>query len=171
LLVRLDPVAAKRIAERDKPKIIRALEVRLTTGKPLSFHLEVEPRNPLEGFEVHTIGLDPPRAECYERIDKRVHEMFEAGLVEEVQELLRRGVPRDAKPFGAIGYRHILANSGTCNSWDDTIRIIQRDTRRYAKRQMTWFRRQPSVKWFGGSGDNEQTKREVHRYLQHLLPR
>ena len=81
VLQRLDPASAGRIAARDKPKIIRALEVRLETGKPLTEHLKVEPRRPLQGFSICTVGLDPPREECYRRIDARVERMFQAGLI------------------------------------------------------------------------------------------
>jgi tRNA dimethylallyltransferase len=169
LLQRLDPVAAGRIAARDKPKVIRALEVRLETGKSLSEHLQVEPRTPLEGFRIGTVGLDPPREECYRRIDLRVQRMFETGLVEEVQDLLRRGVPRDAKPLGAIGYRHVVANLDAGAPWEDTMSMIQRDTRRYAKRQLTWFRRSPNTQWFGGPGENKAIKEGVHRWIQTFL--
>src|SRR5690349_7293702 len=102
LLQRLDPEAAARIAARDKPKIIRALEVRLETGKSLSMHLKEEPRDPLKGFQIVTMGLDPPREDCYRRIDLRVQQMFDAGLIEEVQGLLDKGLSREAKPLGAI---------------------------------------------------------------------
>ena len=171
LLGRLDPAAALRIAARDKPKVIRALEVRLETGKPLTAHLKRQPRQPLTGFHTHMLGLDPPRSECYRRIDERVLKMFEAGLVDEVRQLLERGIPPEARPLGAIGYRHVLSNLGTCNSWADTIRSIQRDTRRYAKRQMTWFRKLHNVHWFDGLGTNEGIKEEVHRGVQLLLTR
>jgi len=169
LLQRLDPTAAARIAARDKPKIIRALEVRLETGKALSDHLKVAPRQPLAGFRIGTIGLDPPREECYRRINERVERMFKAGLVEEVRGLLDRGLPRDAKPLGAIGYRHVVANLDNSVAWDDTMRTIQMDTRRYAKRQLTWFRKQPDAKWFDGPGDNEKIKEDVHRWIQLFL--
>src|SRR6185503_14454846 len=96
LLRRLDPAAAARIAERDKPKVIRALEVRLETGKALSRHLDEGPRQPLLGFEVHFVGLNPDRRELYKRIDDRVHRMFEMGLVEEVRQLLAAGIPPSA---------------------------------------------------------------------------
>src|SRR5215467_4045704 len=88
VLKRLDRAAAVRIAENDKPKVIRALEVRLETGIPLSQHLDTTPRRPITGFEVHAVGLSPPRDELYERINERVNRMFQAGLVEEVRELL-----------------------------------------------------------------------------------
>jgi tRNA dimethylallyltransferase len=169
VLQRLDPDSAGRIAARDKPKIIRALEVRLETGKPLTEHLKVEPRRPLQGFSIYTVGLDPPREECYRRIDARVENMFHAGLIEEVRGLIARGIPTDAKPLGAIGYRHVLANLNKSCAWDDTIRMIQRDTRRYAKRQLTWFRRQEQTAWFGGPGDNKAIEEEVHRKVTLFL--
>jgi tRNA dimethylallyltransferase len=169
VLQRLDPDSAGRIAARDKPKIIRALEVRLETGKPLTEHLKVEPRRPLQGFSFCTVGLDPPREECYRRINARVEHMFQEGLIEEVRELLARGVPAYAKPLGAIGYRHVLANLNKNCAWDDTIRMIQQDTRRYAKRQLTWFRRQATTVWFGGPGDNKAIEEEVRRRVTLFL--
>jgi tRNA dimethylallyltransferase len=169
ILSRLDPAAASRIAVRDKPKVIRALEVRLETGKALSEHLQERPRQPLAGFKVVFVGLNPPREELYDRIDERVRRMFEAGLVEEVRELLRRGIPPSAKAFEAIGYRHVLADLDSPTTQEETIRIIQRDTRRYAKRQMTWFRNQPDVTWFDGPGDSDKINKKVHQYVQRFL--
>ena len=169
LLSRLDPAAAGRIGERDRPKVIRALEVRLETGKALTEHLMEEPRQPLTGFETILVGLNPPREELYRRIDERVRHMFAAGLVEEIRRLLAMGIPPSAKPFEAIGYRHVLADLDSSITREETIRIIQRDTRRYAKRQMTWFRNQPSVTWFDGPGDNEEIKKKVHSFVQPFL--
>lgn len=169
ILKRLDPAAATRIAERDKPKVIRALEVRLETGRPLSEHLAQSPRQPLEGFQVHFVGLDPPREELYRRINERVCRMFEAGLADEVRQLLGSGIPPSAKPFEAIGYRHVIEDLDSCIPTDDTIRIIQRDTRRYAKRQMTWFRKQSDVRWFDGPGDRQEIKERVYRILKPLV--
>lgn len=169
VLARLDPAAASRIAPRDKPKIIRAIEVRLETGKALSEHLRERPRQPLTGFNVVFVGLNPLREELYKRIDERVRRMFEAGLVEEVRSLLARGIPPGAKPFEAIGYRHVLENLDSPSPPEETIRIIQRDTRRYAKRQLTWFRNQPDVTWFDGPGDSDEIKKKVHQFLQMFL--
>jgi tRNA dimethylallyltransferase len=168
LLERLDRQAASRIAERDKPKIIRALEVRLETGKSLSQHLNERPRQPLTGFEIHFVGLNPPREELYIRINERVRRMFEAGLVEEVRRLLASGIPPSAKPFEAIGYRHVIAEMDSSVAREETIRIIQRDTRRYAKRQMTWFRKQSEVAWFDGPGDSDEIKKKVHQCVKPL---
>jgi tRNA dimethylallyltransferase len=169
ILKRLDPATAARVNERDKPKVIRALEVRLETGKALSQHLTEGARQPISGFRIHLIGLDPPREELYRRIDERVQRMFEAGLADEVRELLASGIPPSAKAFEAIGYRHLIKNSDSCIPLEETIRIIQRDTRRYAKRQMTWFRRQSEVNWFDGPGDNEEIKKRVYQFLKPLV--
>ncbi len=169
ILSRLDPFAASRIAERDKPKIIRAIEVRLETGKALSQHLDERPRQPLTGFDIIGVGLNPAREDLHRRIDERVRRMFAAGLVEEVRDLLSRGIPPSAKPFEAIGYRHVIADLDSSVALEDTIRIIQRDTRRYAKRQMTWFRKQPRVTWFDGPGDHEEIKNKVRLFLQPLV--
>jgi tRNA dimethylallyltransferase len=95
--------------------------------------------------------------------------MFDAGLVDEVRRLLASGIPPSAKPFEAIGYRHVLADLDSSIPQDETIRIIQRDTRRYAKRQMTWFRRQCEVNWFDGPGDSEEIKNKVHQFLKPLV--
>src|SRR5215831_18398508 len=169
LLQRLDPDSASRIMPRDKPKVIRALEVRLQTGRPLTEHLNENPRDPMTGHKFLFIGLNPSRDELYARINERVVKMFKAGLVSEVRELLERGLPRDAKALEAIGYRHVLGYIDSCNRRDETIRIVQRDTRRYAKRQLTWFRRQADVKWFNGPGDNRDIKEMVRDFVQQLL--
>ena len=159
-------MAASRIEVRDKPKVIRALEVRLQTGKALSKHLDERRRYPLTGFDIRFIGLSPPREELYRRINDRVRQMFTAGLVQEVRELLRKGIPSSAKPFEAIGYRHVIAHIDSCITNEETIRIIQRDTRRYAKRQMTWFRKQPDVTWFDGPGNSDEIKNMVHQFVK-----
>jgi tRNA dimethylallyltransferase len=169
VLKRLDPAAASRIAERDKPKIIRALEVRLETGKPLSQHLNEKPREPIKDFKIHFVGLNPPKEELYRRINERVRQMFHAGLVEEVGRLLASGVPPSAKPLEAIGYRQVIAAVDSSIPQEETIRIIQRDTRRYAKRQMTWFRKQSEVIWFDGPGDSEEIKNKVRQFLKPLV--
>ena len=95
--------------------------------------------------------------------------MFQAGLVDEVRKMLASGVPSSAKPFEAIGYRHVIARSDSAIPYDETIRIIQRDTRRYAKRQMTWFRKQSEVTWFDGPGDSDEIKNKVRQFLKPLV--
>jgi tRNA dimethylallyltransferase len=169
MLKHLDASAAARIAERDKQKVIRALEVRLESGKTLSEHWNDGGRQPITGFRVHLIGLNPPRDELYGRIDERVNRMFQAGFVVEIRQLLENGIPASAKAFEAIGYRHVIADIDSCIPQEETIRIIQRDTRRYAKRQMTWFRRQSEVSWFDGPGDSQEIKNKVCLFLKPLV--
>ena len=118
---------------------------------------------------VTVVRKDPSRSELYRRIDDRVRHMFALGLVDEVRQLVANGIPRSAKAFEAIGYRHVLADLDSCIEMEETIRIIQRDTRRYAKRQMTWFRNQPNVTWFNGPGDDEEIKNKVRQFVQPFL--
>jgi tRNA dimethylallyltransferase len=80
--------------------------------------------------------------------------------------LLRQGIPPSAKPFEAIGYRHVIADLDSCSLHQETIRIIQRDTRRYAKRQMSWFRKQPNITWFDGPGDSDDIKNKVYQFVK-----
>jgi tRNA dimethylallyltransferase len=154
---------------RDTPKVIRALEVRFRTGRPLSAHFEERPRNPLPGFRVVLVGLDPPREALNERIARRVRGMFEAGLVEEVRDLLGKGVPGAAQAFRAIGYRQVVDHIVHGISLEDAIMSTERETRRYAKRQLTWFRRQHAVIWFDGFGDEERNQERIHRFVKNFL--
>jgi tRNA dimethylallyltransferase len=153
LLERLDPAAAQCIGPRDAPKLIRALEVRLLTGKPLSA-LQRAGQQGLEGYRPIKIGLLPPRHALYERIHGRVDAMLAAGWLDEVRHLLARGVAPDAKPFQFIGYgelRDVLAGK---IGLEEAVQQIQQATRRYAKRQITWFRRETGVYWLEGFGDD-----------------
>ena len=169
VLERLDPEAARRIAPQDKPKVIRGIEVRLETGRRLSEHLEQEPRTPLVGFQFTLIGLDPPRQDLYDRINQRVVEMWDRGLGEEVRGLLDSGVAPTSKAFEAIGYRHVLDYLDGKVAREEAIMLMQRDTRRYAKRQLTWFKRQHSVHWFDGFGNDEKIRKRVHQFVQPAL--
>jgi len=169
LLERLDPVAADRSAPRDTSKLIRALEVRLKTGRSLSSHFEERPRNPLEGFGVSMVGLDPGREALNSAIDQRVRDMFDRGLVEEVAALLGEGVPPGASAFRAIGYRQVIAHILRGISREEAIMSTQQETRRYAKRQGTWFRKQHAVTWFDGFGNEQSTERRVHRFVDTFL--
>ena len=153
MLRRLDPDAAARIAGPDTQKIIRALEIRFLAKKRVG-EIHAQGRAPLEGFSIVKIGLCPPRPALYARIERRVHEMFDAGWLAEVRELLRSGVPRDAKPFTFIGYREILARDSGDLNLEETILEIQKATRQFAKRQLTWFHKEPNVHWLESFGDN-----------------
>jgi tRNA dimethylallyltransferase len=153
VLRRLDPEAAVRIGSRDRPKMIRALEICLLTGRPVT-QVHQAGRARLEGYAPIKIGLQPPRAALYERIERRAHTMLDRGWLEEVASLMRSGVPRDAKPFDFIGYSELRAHiEGTVTRAAATNAISQA-TRRYAKRQVTWFRKEPLVHWLPGFGDD-----------------
>jgi tRNA dimethylallyltransferase len=160
LLRRFDPAAAKRIHRNDVPKLIRALEVILLERRPLT-ELFREGRQALEGFRALKIGLMPPRDALYTRINQRTEAMFHAGLVEEVRELLARGYPATAKPFESHGYRQTLQLLRGELSLPVAISQAQQNTRHYAKRQITWFRREKDVEWFPGFGDDPAVQQQV----------
>jgi tRNA dimethylallyltransferase len=157
ILKRRDPTGAARIAPRDTQKIIRAIEVSLLTGKPAS-QLLGRGRNPLAGFSVVKIGLMPARALLYARIDQRVEEMLESGWLDEVRSLIRMGVAPSAKPFTFLGYAQIREHILRGAPLETIVREIQQATRRYAKRQITWFRREVNVHWSEGFGHEEKIK-------------
>jgi len=153
VLRRLDPDAALRIGSRDRPKMIRAIEVCLLTGRPLS-EVHRAGRARLEGYAPIKIGLQPPRAALYERIEQRVHTMLDRGWLEEVSRLVHSGVPLDTKPFDFIGYAELRAHLEGTVTLAAATRAISQATRRYAKRQLTWFRKEPLVHWLPGFGDD-----------------
>jgi len=151
ILSRLDPVAASRIHSNDKNKIIRALEVRLVEGKTMS-ELFDRGRERLEDFRPIKIGLNPPRPLLYQRIDARASRIFEQGLVDEVRGLLAAGVRRDSKPFESLGYKQALDVIEGRLTREQALAATQLETRRYAKRQLTWFRKEHGVHWLSGFG-------------------
>ena len=153
VLRRLDPEAAVRIGSRDRPKMIRAIEVCLLTGRPLS-EIHRSGRAPLEGYHPIKIGLQPPRAALYDRIEQRTSKMLDRGWLEEVAGLVRSGVPQNAKPFDFIGYTELRAHLEGTVTLAAATKAITQATRRYAKRQLTWFRKEPLVHWFPGFGDD-----------------
>ena len=145
-LCRQDPDTAKKIHPNDTYRIIRALEVYALTGKTLS---ELHQSHGFKDrpFVVLKIGLHIPREILYDRINKRVELMINSGFVNEVKRLLAMGYSQELKSMQSIGYRHIVNFiEGHC-TWDETVRTLKRDTRRYAKRQMTWFKADPEVIW------------------------
>jgi tRNA dimethylallyltransferase len=152
VLSRLDPAAAARIHSNDKNKIIRALEVRLLEGKPMSELFE-RGREPLAGFRPIKVGLNPPRPLLFERTDARAVRIFEQGLIDEVRSLLAAGASRDAKPFESLGYRQALGVIEGRLTPEQAMAATQQETRRYAKRQLTWFRKEHGVHWLHGFGD------------------
>ncbi|MGH9607724.1 MAG: tRNA (adenosine(37)-N6)-dimethylallyltransferase MiaA [Terracidiphilus sp.] len=154
VLARLDPASAARIHANDTPKLIRAIEVCLAARRPLS---EVLARDPLVGFRLLRVGLNPPRQELYARLNRRCAQMFAAGLVEETRGLLTRYGP--VKALDSLGYRQACAVLDGSLTEDAAIVAAQQGHRNYAKRQLTWFRREPEVRWIESFGDEEETVR------------
>ncbi|HXY79571.1 MAG TPA: tRNA (adenosine(37)-N6)-dimethylallyltransferase MiaA [Candidatus Bathyarchaeia archaeon] len=165
LLKRLDPEAAGRIAPRDTQKIIRAIEMRILAGKPVA-EIHRSGKSPLQGYDVYKVGLQPPREQLYARIDARVKEMIALGWVDEVRRLIDQGIPADAKPFQFIGYAELREHSESGQNPEKVIPAIQQATRRFAKRQMTWFRKEPKVHWLSGFGDYPAVVREAIDILE-----
>jgi tRNA dimethylallyltransferase len=154
LLHRFDPATAARIHPNDIPKTVRALEICLLSRRPASDVLAID-RDALTGFRVLKIALFPTREALYSRIDSRSRCMFDAGLLQEVENLLAGGVPATAKAFESLGYRQALAVLRHQMSVEEAIADTALRTRQYAKRQMTWFRREPDVEIVQGLGDDE----------------
>jgi tRNA dimethylallyltransferase len=160
LLARFDPAAAKKIHPNDVPKLMRALEVILLAGRPLS-EMYAQGRQALEGFRALKIGLQPDREALFARLNQRTEAMFAGGLVEEIRRILDLGHPETAKPFESLGYRQALQLLRGELSLPEAIADAQRQTRRYAKRQLTWFRREADVEWLRGFGDDPAVQRQA----------
>jgi tRNA dimethylallyltransferase len=167
VLHRLDPNSAVAIHGNDTPKLIRAIEVCLRARGRMS-ELWKSGRDPLQGFRVLRLGLDPERKALYARIDLRAGKMFEAGLIEETQVLLDE-YGDDAQPLSSLGYRQARMFLRGELTREQAIAAAQQGHRNYAKRQMTWFRREPGVFWLEGFGDDGEIQRlaaeKVHRLL------
>lgn len=147
-LTRIDPAYAGKIGPGDRIRIIRALEVYQATGRPLSSHFS-QTRSFVSDCSLIRVGLSLERPVLYARIDRRVDRMFGAGLIDEVRGLLAAGVAEEAPPFRALGYRQVLRHLHQEISAEDAAALTQQETRRYAKRQMTWFRKMEGIRWFG----------------------
>ena len=170
LLTRFDRDAAAKIHPNDRPKTMRALEVCLVTMRPVS-ELFRQGRLALEGFRVLKLGLLPDRDVLYPRLDARCAAMFEAGLVEEVRGILARGVPATAKPFESHGYKQALQLIQGELGPRDAVFYAQRNTRQYAKRQITWFRRETGLEWLKGFGEDPGIRRAaLERVADFLSP-
>jgi tRNA dimethylallyltransferase len=147
----VDPSTYAKVHCGDKRRIIRALEAYYVTGCPLS---DLQSKNEKLGLDWHVIGLNIERKKLYERIEARVDKMFEAGLVDETRALIEK-FGENAYALGSIGYRHCLNYIKGLWSLDETVGFLKRDTRRYAKRQLIWFRKLENVHWFNPSQLNE----------------
>ena len=159
LLRRLDPAAASRIHANDQAKLIRALEVCLTGSRPLSDAWE-SGREPLKGFRILRIGLDPPRAQLYERINARAQAMFVEGLLDEMRTLLE-AYGSSPRAFQSLGYRQAYSVLRGETTEEEAVAATAQGHRNYAKRQLTWFRREPDVRWLHGFGDEPGIRAEA----------
>ena len=159
LLARVDPEAAARIDESDLVRVIRALEVYRASGRPLSAHHREDAPVP-DGRPWLVVGLQPPRDALRRAVEERTRRMLEGGLLEEVRAVLARYGDRDLRPLRAIGYRQAVAVVRGTQTVDDAQRDIVKETMRYAKRQMTWFRHQEDVRWFTEAADAHAAIRE-----------
>jgi tRNA dimethylallyltransferase len=163
-LGRIDPVTGARVHVRDRRRVIRALEVYLLTGRSLTSHF-AETSSPLPEYDVSAIALRIPFEETAARVAKRVGEQFERGLLDEIRELLRSGVPPTAHPFSGLVYRQALEHLNGVRDEPATRELIVRENRRYARRQLIWFRKEPNLRWFHAAGEREETLEEVARAL------
>jgi len=161
LLTRLDPTSASRIHANDTPKLVRAIEVCLTARKPLS---EVQTRDPLSGFRLLRIGLNPPRQQLYARLNLRAEAMFASGLIDETRGLLERFGPVQA--LDSLGYRQARAVLAGTLTLEAAVEATRQGHRNYAKRQLTWFRREPDVHWIEGFGNDAETIRAASELVQ-----
>ena len=170
ILTRLDPAAAALIHANDTPKIIRAIEVTLAARQPITRQWQ-QPRDALAGFRVLRLGLNPPRAELYARIDHRAAAMFEAGMVEETALLVER-YGFDCRPLTSLGYAQAIAVLGGEITRDQAVAQAQQGHRNYAKRQLTWFRKDPAIHWLPGFGSDRDIAQQAARLVAlHLAGR
>jgi tRNA dimethylallyltransferase len=168
LLQRVDPPSAVRIMPGDQKRIIRALEVFFQTGTPLTSHF-AETVSPIAGMRVIPIGLRIPSSMTADRVARRVDAQFARGLLDEVRGLLARGIPEQARPFGGLVYRQVLEHLHGVRDEAATRELIVRENRRYARRQLTWFRKEPDLEWFDGPGESAATIAAVERFLAQRL--
>jgi len=167
VLRRLDRVAAQKIHANDTPKLIRAIEVCLASRQKMTELWQERGRESLRGFRIVRLGLDPDRQALYSRINHRAQEMFEAGLVEETQRLREKyGVA--AAPLSSLGYKQAMQFLNGEIPREQAQQAAQQAHRNYAKRQMTWFRREPEVHWLRGFGDDAQIQREAAALVSDL---
>jgi tRNA dimethylallyltransferase len=164
LLQRIDREAAGKIAPNDEQKLIRAIEVCLLAKRPLS-EVHRKGRVPLAEWRPLKIGLQPQREALYQRIHSRTDSMFAQGWLEEVRALQASGLAENAKPFDFIGYRELRAVLHGNMKMEQARSAIQQATRRYAKRQLTWFRKEIGVYWCAGFGDDPQVQQQSLKWL------
>lgn len=167
ILRRLDREAAGKIHANDTPKLIRAVEVCLGARRQMT-EMWKQGREPLTGFRILRLGLNPDRDALYARINDRARRMFESGLVEETQDLLEK-YGEAARPLASLGYKQAVQLLRGEVSPEEAIRAAQQAHRNYAKRQLTWFRREPAVVWLAGFGDEPGVQRQAQEIVEQDL--
>jgi len=170
MLQRVDPPSALRIQPRDLKRLVRALEVFFLTGRPLTTHF-ADTVSPLPDFDVVGVALRLPASQISARVTRRVDEQFERGLLDEIRGLLARGVPESARPFGGLVYRQALEHLHGLRDETATRALIAQENRRYARRQLIWFRKEPNLSWFDGPGEFAGTVAAVQRLIDHYVAR
>lgn len=161
LLNRIDPTSAAQLFPRDWPRVQRAIEVYVQTGKSIVDQQPERPEPHESSRRLRILALNPPRAELYDRINERTEEHFRAGLVDEVRDLLTRGVPASSNALGAHGYRRVVEYLTDQRTLESAVEQTKLDVRHYAKRQLTWFRHEGDVEWFAGFGEEKDVLRSV----------
>jgi len=165
MVTRVDPESGARIQPRDLKRLIRALEVYFQTGKPLTAHFE-DTVSPLgKDVTVGAIALRMPAAWLADRLARRVDEQFAAGLLDEIRALQAAGVPPGARPFGGLVYRQAMEHLRGVRDEASTRALIAQENRKYARRQLIWFRKEPNLVWFDGPGTNAEVQDSVIREL------
>jgi tRNA dimethylallyltransferase len=166
LLQRLDPQSAAELYPRDWPRVQRAIEVRLQTGEAMSQQKSGRSEPHASARRLRVIVLNPTRAELYQRINDRAEMHFAQGLVEEVKTLLGQGVPANSNALGAHGYRRVVEYLEGKRDLKSAVEQTKLDVRHYAKRQLTWFRRESGAEWFEGFGENKQVQGDILKALK-----
>jgi tRNA dimethylallyltransferase len=164
MLRRVDPLSADRIQPRDLKRLVRALEVYLLTGRALTDHFEATAA-PLPEYDVAAFGLRVSPEQTAERVARRVDAQFELGLLDEIRGLLAAGVPETAHPFSGLVYRQALEHLKGKRDEAATRDLIVRENRRYSRRQLIWFRKEPNLQWFFAAGERAETQDEVARLI------
>jgi tRNA dimethylallyltransferase len=164
MLARVDPESSLRIQPRDRTRAIRALEVYLLTGRPLTAHF-ADTRSPLPEYRVAAFALRISAEATAERVARRVDAQFEAGLLDEMRARLAEGVPPTAHPFTGLVYRQALEHLRGVRGERETRELIVRENRKYSRRQLIWFRKEPNLQWIHAAGERPETLEEVVRAL------
>ena len=164
MLQRVDPESGARIQPQDRTRVIRALEVYRLTGRPLTEHF-ARTESPLPEYEVIAIALRIPAELTAARVARRVDAQFEGGLLDEIRGLLASGIPETAHPFSGLVYRQALEHLHGERDEPATRALIVQENRKYARRQLIWFTKEPNLLWFYGAGERDETLEEVTRAL------